>query len=87
MEETHRPPSPVGNQTIDPGLLQQVLLALSNIQVQTSNRAGGVGRETKIPDVQTFNGNKKEYSVFLARIKNFFSIQPNSYNTDVKKIG
>jgi hypothetical protein len=89
MEELpyQRPATPVGTQSIDPGLLQQMLVALTNLQVQASTRRDSVSRDPKFPDVQTFNGNKSQYSVFLARIKNYFSMQPQSYNSDSKKIG
>ena len=82
----NRSGTPVSSQNIDPALIQQMLVALTNLQIQTQERFQSVPRDPKVPDVPTFNGNKQNYSVFLARLSNFFSLQPNSYNNDHKKI-
>jgi hypothetical protein len=82
-----RPGTPVSSQNIDPALIQQMLVALTNLQLQTSTRLEPVPQDPKIPDVPMFNGNKNQYSVFLALIKNYFSMQPRHYDTDRKKIG
>ncbi len=87
MDDTPRPVTPVATQAIDPGLLQQVLVALAQLQVRNNERSESRSRDPKVPDVQTFNGNKNQYSVFLARLQNFFSLQPLTYDSDSKKIG
>ena len=87
MEDIPRSTTPVASQAIDPGLLQQVLVALAQLQVQSNQRPPPLPRDPKVPDVQTFNGNKNQYAVFLARLQNFFSLQPTTYNSDAKKIG
>ena len=86
---TPRPTTPVSSQAIDPALIQQMLVALTNLQLQVANRptAQLPSRDPKVPDVQTFSGNKGQYSLFLARLVNFFTLQPNSYDCDSKKIG
>ena len=89
MEELpfHRPETPVSTQHIDPDLMQRMLIALTNLQLQGTGENRREPREPKVPDVQTFSGNKMEYSVFLARLNNFFSMQPKTYDEDSKKIG
>jgi hypothetical protein len=87
MEELPRSSTPVGSQAINPELLQQILVALANLQVQASQSRELVIRDPKVPDVPMFNGNKNQYAVFLARLQNFFVLQPNTYTTDSKKIG
>ena len=82
-----RPLTPMATQAIDPGLLQQVLVALANLQLQANQRPVAPPRDPRVPDVQTSNGDKKQYSVFIARLQNYFSLQPNTYNTDSLKIG
>ena len=83
-----RPVTPVTTQNLDPALLQQMLVALTNLQIQAqTNRASPVPREPKIPDVQTFNGNKNQYAVFVAKLKNFFALQPKTFSSDQQKIG
>ena len=85
---TPRPTTPVSSQAIDPVLIQQMLVALTNLQLQVANRPSVPSpRDPKVPDVQTFNGNKGQYSLFLARLLNFFTLQPLSYDSDSKKIG
>ena len=79
--------TPVGEQSVDPQLLQSMLVALTNLQMQIANQSGQTSRDPKVPDVQMFNGNKSQYSLFLARLQNFFSMQPSSYNSDSKRIG
>lgn len=87
MEDIPRSSTPVASQAIDPDLLQQVLLALTNLQVQASQRPVQPPRDPRAPDVPMFSGQKNQYSVFLARLQNFFSLQPNSYKTDSLRIG
>jgi hypothetical protein len=87
MEELPRSDTPIASQAIDPGLLQQVLVALAQLQVQNQLPTKRIPRDPKVPDVQTFNGRKNQYSLFLARLQNFFSLQPVTYDLDSKKIG
>jgi hypothetical protein len=83
-----RPVTPAATQNVDPALLQQMLIALTNLQLQTqNNRSAPLPLDPKIPDVQTFNGNKNHYTVFVAKLQNFFALQPNTYSSDQKKIG
>ena len=77
----------MSSQNIDPALIQQMLVALTNLQIQAQEKMNHFARDPKVPDVQTFNGNKNQYSVFLARLQNFFSLQPATYDLDSKKIG
>jgi hypothetical protein len=79
--------TPVSAPTMDPQLLQNMLVALTNLQMQMSNRVESPPRDPKFPDVPVFNGNKAQYAVFLAQLKNFFSLQPRTYETDARKIG
>ena len=59
MNEIPRPETPVATQAIDPGLLQQILVALAQLQVRNNERPEPRPRDPKVPDVQTFNGKKK----------------------------
>ena len=55
MEELpfNRPETPVSSQAFDPALLQQLLVALTNLQLQESLVERRGIREPKVPDVPT----------------------------------
>ena len=82
----NRPETPVTSQTIDPALIQQMLVALTNLQLQRQV-VEPAPRAPRIPDVPLFNGNRQMYQVFLARLSNFFNMQPRTYVSDNLKIG
>jgi hypothetical protein len=88
MEEEfeNRAGTPVSVQDIDPALLQNMLIALTNLQLNNANNTQR-SREPKVPDVPTFNGNMNMYNIFLAKLENFFSLQPATYDSDPKRIG
>jgi hypothetical protein len=62
-----------------------MLIALTNIQVQNQLREP-TPRIPKLPDVEPFDGSKSKYSVFMAKIQNFFNAQNSVYDNDAKKI-
>ncbi len=75
----------IQEQKLNPELMQDLLIALTNIQLQNQQRAQPV-RDPKIPDVEIYDGSKANYSNFLAKINNFFLAQPNTYDTGHKKV-
>ena len=80
--------TPVSAQNVNPQLLQDMIVALTNLQLQLADRQlAPAPRDPRVPDVPMCDGNIKKYSVFLSRLQNFFSLQPSTYNTDAKKIG
>ena len=87
MEELPRSDTPIASQAIDPGLLQQVLIALAQLQVQNQVPPPRISREPNPPDVPKFNGRKSQYTQFLGLVQNFFNLQPVTYDSDSKKIG